>query len=130
MTFKDYLIVMSIASVAAWMAWLVVFVSTDPSRAGLVSLTFFYLTLAIALVGTLSIIGAGIRTWRKKDEVISRNVTRSLRQAILFTSLLIISLILLSAELFTWWIILLVMLILTLIELAFLSSSRQKRSLL
>jgi hypothetical protein len=128
MNFKDYLIVMSLASVAAWIAWLVVLVSIDPTRTSQMGFVFFYVTLAIALTGTLSIAGAGIRTWAKKDELVSRHVSISLRQSILFTGLVLGSIFLLSLDLFTWLTAMLLIIILALIELIFLSASRQTPS--
>lgn len=124
MNFKDYLIVMSIATVAAWIAWIVVLVSIDPSRTGTLGFVFFYTTLAIAMIGTLSIAGAGIRTWMQKDELVSRHVIVSLRQGILLTLLVTGSLLLLASNLFTWMTALLLIVIIGLVELVFLSSSR------
>lgn len=126
MNFRDYLLVMSIATAAAWIAWLVVLVSIDPVRTSTLGFVFFYLTLAIALVGTLSIAGAGIRTLVKKNELVSRHVVISLRQSILFTILLLGSLILMSRDIFTWWMAVLLIIIVALIELVFLSSKKNR----
>ena len=124
MNFKDYLLVMSIATVAAWIAWLFVIVSIDPTRTSTLGMIFFYTTLGIAMIGTLSIAGAGIRTWAKKDELVSRHVIISLRQSILFSLLILGSLILLAQEFFTLWTASLLIIILALIELVFLSSKQ------
>lgn len=128
MNFKDFVIVMSLATAAAWIAWLVVLVSIDPTRTSQLGFVFFYVTLAIALVGTLSIAGAGIRTWMQKDELVSRHVTVSLRQSFLFTALVVGSLFLLSQDLFTWITAFLLIAILAIIELIFLSASRHSPS--
>lgn len=128
MNFKDFVIVMSLATAAAWIAWLVVLVSIDPTRTSQLGFVFFYVTLAIALVGTLSIAGAGIRTWMQKDELVSRHVTVALRQSFLFTALVVGSLFLLSQDLFTWITAFLLIAILAIIELIFLSASRHSPS--
>lgn len=126
MTFRDYLIVMSLATLAAWAGWIVVLVSIDPTAAGMLGFTFFYLTLAVALLGSFSIIGAAVRTWIRPDELVSRHVARAFRHGILFSGLVIGSLILLSRQLLTWWVMILLVLLLALIELAFLSAGRPR----
>ena len=89
MTFKDYLVVMALTTVAAWIAWIVVLVGIDPSSAGTLAYVFFYSTLAIALVGTLSTSGAAIRVWARREELVPRHVSRSLRQAVLVSALVL-----------------------------------------
>ena len=126
MTFKDYLIVMALATVGAWAGWVVVLVSINPSSAGWLGFLFFYLTLAIALIGTISICGAGIRVWFKREELISRHVSRSFRQSILLSSLVIGSLILSSHGLFTWWVMTLLVATVGLVELVFISAQRPR----
>lgn len=128
MTFRDYLLVMVIATVAAWAGWIVVLVSIDPTRSGWMGFLFFYLMLAIALVGTLSIVGAGMRVWLKREELVSRHVSRAFRQAILVSILVVGSLVLLSHALLTWWVMVLLVLALALIELVFMSAERPRRS--
>lgn len=124
MTFKDYSIVMAIATVAAWAGWIVVLVAIDPTSSGWLGFLFFYLTLGMAMMGTLSIAGAGIRVWTKRDELVSRHVSRSFRQGLLLALLCTGALGLLAAGLFTWWTALLLILLISLFELVFLSAQR------
>ena len=126
MTFKDYLIVMAMATVAAWAGWIVVLVSIDPASAGWLAFVFFYTTLAVALVGTLSIAGAGVRVWFKREELVSRHVSRSFRQAILISTLVVGSLLLSSHGLFTWWVMTMLVATIGLVELVFISAQRPK----
>ena len=128
MTFKDFLAVMAIATAAAWIGWIVVLVGIDPARAGFLGVLFFYVSLSAALLGTLTLAGAGVRVWRHPEELVSRQVERAFRQAILFTLLLIGSLALLSASLLRWWSVLLLIFALGAVELAFLSSRPQRKS--
>jgi len=126
MTFRQFLIFMTLATIAAWSAWIVVLWSIDPSRSGSPGFLFFYATLALALLGTLTIVGAGIRAWARRDEVLSRHVAKAFRQAFLFTALVITSLILLSQGLFRWWTATLLILLLAIVELVFLSALKPR----
>lgn len=122
MSFRSYLIIMSLATVAAWIAWAVVLHGVDPTRSGVIGFLLFYLTFIMAVFGTISMLGLLIRLWRSKTELPSRMALRSFRHGVLFSILLTSSLILFSQTWFRWWTMLLVVLIVTLIEMAFLSS--------
>jgi hypothetical protein len=126
MTFRDYILVMALATAAAWLGWVVVVYTIDPTMTGTLGFIFFYLTLSVALLGTLSIIGAAVRIWTKREELVSRHVSRSFRQAVLLSTLFVGSLYLLSRGLLTWWVMLLLVVALALVELAFLSAQRQR----
>lgn len=119
---------MTIATIAAWAGWIVVIWSIDPSRAGVLGFLFFYATLSLALVGTLTVAGTGIRVWARRDELISRHVARAFRQAFLFTALVVASLFMRSFGVFRWWSATLLILLLAIIELAFLSAARPRVS--
>ncbi len=126
MTFRFFLILMSMATIVAWGAWLVVLMSIDPSRTGLLGFVFFYAALALALVGTLTIVGTGVRVWAKREETVPRQVARAFRQSLLLSVVVVGSLLLLPAGFFAWWSILLLIVFVSLIELGFLSASRPK----
>lgn len=122
MSFRSYLIFMTLATAVAWIAWAVVLNGIDPTRSGLLGFLLFYLTFVMALFGTISILGMLVRLWRSKEELASRIAVRSFRQGILLTFLFAGSLPLFSHGWFRWWTMLLVVIIVALIELAFLSS--------
>jgi hypothetical protein len=122
MNVRSYLIVMTLATVAAWIAWSVVLHGVDPSRSGLLGLSLFYLTLAMAMFGTISILGMLLRLWRRADEIVSRVAVRSFRQGLLLSALFICSLLLFSQGWFRWWTMILVIVIAGLVELMFLSA--------
>ncbi|MBI4257186.1 hypothetical protein HY626_03985 [Candidatus Uhrbacteria bacterium] len=122
MSFRSYLIIMSLTTVAAWTAWVVVLHGVDPTRSGVIGFVLFYLTFIMAVFGSLSILGLLIRLWRSKTDLPSRLAIRSFRHGILLSILLTSSLILFSQTWFRWWTMLLVVFIVTLVEMAFLSS--------
>lgn len=124
MNFRSYLILMALATLAAWLSWALVMHGVDPVRSGALGFLLFYMTLWIAMIGSLAILGVLVRLWRRNGELASRIVIRSLRQGILLSALFIVSLILFSHDWFRWWTMLLTVLIAAFIELTFLSSRR------
>ncbi len=122
MNFRSYLMFMTLATVAAWIAWAVVLNGVDPTRSGFLGYLLFYVTLLMALFGTISLGEMLIRLWRSKEELPSRIAIRSFRHGILLTVLFMSSLLLFSQGWFRWWTMLLVVVIVGLIEMAFLSS--------
>lgn len=122
MSFRSYLIFMTLATMTAWIAWAVVLHGVDPTRSGIVGFLLFYLTFIMAVFGTISILGLLIRLWRSTEELPSRLAIRSFRQGILLSILLTSSLLLFSQNWFRWWTMLLMVIIVALIETAFLSS--------
>ncbi len=128
MTFKHYLIVMAIGTLGAWIAWTVTLVSINPIETSMIGFIFFYLTLFVALVGSFSIIGAGLRVLIKKPDVISRQVSIAFRHGLLFGSLIIGSLILLSQDILYWWSMTLFIAVMALVEIFFLTSRRGRKT--
>ncbi len=124
MTFRFYLFIMTLATVAAWIAWVIVINAIDPVRAGVLGFILFFVTLAIALIGSLSILGIGIRVWLRPEGSIARQTSRSVRHAVLLTLLFSLSLLLASNGLLRWWIVLLTVFTITLAELAFITHEK------
>lgn len=128
MTFRYFLLLMSLTTVAAWAGWIVVLWAIDPTRSGTLGFLFFYATLFLALIGTITVGGTGVRVWARRDEIVSRHVAKAFRQAFLLTILVIGSLMLLSHDLFRWWTAGLLIALLTLVELMFLSAQRPRHT--
>lgn len=124
MSFRSYLILMTCATLGAWSAWVVVINAIDPSQSGWLGFFLFYLTFSIALFGSLSLLGIAVRFWRKQQALPVRITLKAFRQALLLTSLFVVSLLLFSQGWFRWWTMLLVLLIVGFIELAFVSTQR------
>lgn len=104
MTLRQYLILMSLATGMCWVAWSAIIFSIDPQTASLMIFAFFYLSLFVALIGTISVIGFAIkRLIIKNDEIVFRHVKRTFRQSIIISSLMVLALILKQKDLLTWW---------------------------
>lgn len=126
MTLRQYLILMTISAVFCWAIWVFVLFMIDPTTAGLLGFAFFYLSLFLALAGTMSVLGLLFRMKFGKEEAVFRTVTTSFRQATLLALLLIGGLFLKSKNLLAWWNIVLLVLALAILEFFFISYQKRK----
>ncbi|NQU83301.1 MAG: hypothetical protein HQ536_01175 [Parcubacteria group bacterium] len=124
MTYKQYLTVMSVGTIFSWTAWFFVLFFINPFGANWLGLLFFYLSLYLAICGTLAIFGLIFRIYFSGDKIVSRQAGIAFRQAILFASLPTGCLLLQSRELFTWWNTGLFVVALTFIEFFFISAQK------
>ena len=121
MSIFKYLILLLICTIFCWIAWFLVLFMIDPGEAGLLAFIFFYLSFALALTGTFSIVGLLWR-WRfAKDEMAYKQVRLASRQAILFALVLVSSLLLQSQRHLTWWNLLILLVVAAVVELFFIS---------
>jgi hypothetical protein len=121
MSIFKYLILLAICTVFCWIAWFLVLFMIDPGEAGFLAFLFFYLSFALALIGTFSIVGLMWR-WRfSKDEMAYKHVRIASRQSILFALVMVTTLILQSQHLLTWWNLLIVLVVAAGVELFFIS---------
>ncbi|MEN9558377.1 MAG: hypothetical protein RL141_746 [Candidatus Parcubacteria bacterium] len=95
---------MAIGSAVAWGAWAVVLFNINPDEAGLAGVLLFFITLAMALMGTLSLGFAAfrVRVLGRRD-VVSREIHAAFRHAFLFTFVAIASLVLSANDLLHTW---------------------------
>ena len=115
---------MFITTLISWLAWGIIIFSLNPFEADFLGLTFFYSTLFLSLVGTISMLGNIVRKRFVKDDILFRQVIISFRQAVLFAVLIVMSLILQSNEILSWWSILFLIGALTVIELFAISKKK------
>ncbi|MEK7452366.1 MAG: hypothetical protein AAB664_03425 [Patescibacteria group bacterium] len=123
MTFRAYLIIMTCVSLCAWVGWIVVLHAIDPTQSGFLGFVLFFLTMGTALLSTLTLLGTVFRIWIHKEDVVYRQVVRSLRQGILFTVLFLAALELSALGLLVWWVIILLILITAFIEILLLGTN-------
>lgn len=124
MSFRSYLILMSLATLVAWIAWVVVLHRIDPSRSGFLGFLLFYLTFTVAVFGTFCVFGMLSRLWREKDQILSRTAITSVRQGILLSMLISGSLVLFSQNWFRWWTMVLFVLIVGMLEMVFITTRK------
>lgn len=129
MSFRWYLIWMGFGTGLAWVAWVIILMTVNPYEAGIVGLLFFFITLFLSCVGTLSLLGIAYRVGiRRRNVMLSREVRIAFRHALLVSAVAMLALWFSSQQYFRWYSILAVLVIAGLIEYVFLileSSSRQ-----
>ncbi len=123
MTLRSYLASMFAGTVLAWTGVAMILTRTDPADARAVVLGIFYTALFLALTGTFSLAGFGLRMGLLKQQYfVSRQVLVAFRQALLLSLLLVIALMLQSKGILTWWNALLILGAVTLLESFFISA--------
>lgn len=102
MTLKKYLITMIIMTILCWFAFVYVLFSINPDITNWIGFSLFYVSLFLALVGSAAIIGFVVRFITLKQELAFYLVREAFRQSFLFALLIVVSMFLLSRDLFTW----------------------------
>lgn len=125
MSLSRYLTLLGVCAGLCWIGWFVVLMTLNPNQ-GWSNILFFYLSLGLALVATLAIVGVVIRVYFIPNELPSRQVRVSSRHAVLFTLLILLALILQSARWLTWWNFVILIIVAGLSELFFISYRRLK----
>jgi hypothetical protein len=126
MNLRQYLIVMALGTAVALSSWCIVLIAMNPLTSGALALVAFYVTLSLGLAGTFSILGTVVRTYRFPNREIGGVVNRSLRQAVFLTILLVGTLYLMTAGLFSTLTLFIAILALGFLEFFFLVSSREE----
>lgn len=116
MNFKQFIQLTIISTAIAWAIWVFLISSVDPVYATLFEFSMFYLSLLVAITGTVSGVAVVMRVKFKPETILFRHVVTSFRQALLIGVLVITSLIFLSNGLLTIWSSVILILILSLIE--------------
>lgn len=121
MSFKVFVTTVIIGSVLSWLGFFLILTNVDPTRTDHAAF-LFYITLALSLFGTLTTVGLSLRRIIIRDDsALLRHLKQSVRQATLLTTAAILVLKFLSVGLFAWWIGLLLMLLIFMIEAVFYS---------
>lgn len=129
MTFRMYLFFMSIATLLSWGAWVLVLYTTNPNDAGAGGFFVFYVTLAMGLIGLLTLMGMAYRIlFLRRTAVMAREVRISFRHAV-FLSIVAVGALALSAQgWLSWWVLLLSLILMSIVEYLFLLREEARRS--
>jgi len=103
MTHHKYISVIALAGILAWVAWALVINKLSPFETMGLSLTFFYITLFIALTCTFTVFGFYFRVWLFKNEIFYKHINIALRQGIFLGLIAIFALIFQMMRVLTWW---------------------------
>jgi hypothetical protein len=128
MTVKKYLFLLIVVTIVSWALWFLVVTFIDPSTGASLALSLFYLTLFLSLLGTLTLLGYGLRLLTARQEMTRQRLNIALRQGVLFSLLVNICLFFKAHDKLSLITVLLTILILSLIEFFFLSLRGQAGS--
>lgn len=126
MTLRNYLIVMSTMTALCWGIFILMLNLIDPTETNWLGFMLFYVALFLALSGTAALVGFIIRFVALRRELAFYAVATAFRQSFLFALFMVISLFLLSANLFTWLNVSLLLIIFMILEL-FVASYKKSR---
>lgn len=125
MTLRQYLIIMVIATTICWFSWGVVINNVDPFTSSNTGFLFFYISLFLALVGTVSIIVFFLYNFFSKSGLpLFRYVRKSFSLALFLSSVVILLLYLQSIRFLNFWGVTIFILVIALI-ISFIISSKQ-----
>ncbi len=125
MNLKQYLILMSLGTAICFTAWILILLNVNPAEGSWPGFVLFYISLFLSLIGLLALIGFVARVWIiKSQDIVSREVIKAFRQAILFSTLFVGSLFLLRAGYLNWWTMLIYIALLAILEFFFISAKR------
>lgn len=128
MSFRIYLAIMSVATLASWLAWVIVVLNTNPFETSALGFVLFYITLLMGLVGTLTLAGLSYRVVvLKRHDVLMREVRVSFRHAVLLSAIAVFALGLSAYGLLKWWAVLALVVVMLLVEYFFLVKEESRR---
>ncbi len=117
MTLKKYLMVIAIATAICWTVFLFIASVVNPELTSWLGFFLFYLALFMAISGTASLIGFLVRFVALRHELVFYAVKVAYRQSFMFAFFIIITLILLSQNLFTWLNLLMLVAVFVILEM-------------
>ena len=126
MSLFRYLLLMFVATVLCWTAWLTVIQSVDPFDTDVIGYFLFYASLTLAIAGSFALIGLFFRAPLLKQELMFQRVAISFRQGIFFAILIDGFLLLQSMRLLTWYNIAFLIIGLTIAEFFVISRKPQR----
>jgi len=106
MTFRGLLIIFGVGTALAWGAWFLILNTVPPASAGILGEVFFFSSLFLAILGTLTIVGILGRK-KNSEKIPSFYVTPAFRQGFILALAVVGTLLLQRFQYLRWWNILL-----------------------
>jgi hypothetical protein len=104
MRLKPFIILILLGTLLSWIAWGFILITIDPFFAEPIAFIFFYLSLLVALIGTISLKFLVVYTRLFPiDAPVYRVVSRSLRDGLFVATLIVALLALQGFQLLTIW---------------------------
>ncbi len=104
MTLRQYLTVMAVATIMCWISWIVVILNIDPFTSAALGFIFFYTSLFLSLIGTISLMSFFLYSRFSSQQLpMFRYVKKSFSNALFFSVVTISLLYLQAAGLLHFW---------------------------
>ncbi len=104
MNLRQYLTTMVFSTLLCWAAWVFVIIKVDPEQTSALGFVFFYISLLLALIGTISLLAFGAyRLFGSHEMPLFRHVRMSFRTACVISALVIAGLYLQALSVFTFF---------------------------
>jgi len=108
---------MLLATILAWLGFFIIIRSFDPTEGSWLVYAMFYGILFLSVLGTLSLVGFLSRSiFNRKKGRPRIMATESFRQAIIFSMVLVLALMLQAGRVLTWWNMALLIILATVVE--------------
>ncbi len=125
MTHHRYISIIAGCGLIAWIGWVLVLVKLSPYESMGMALSFFVVTLFIALACTFTVLGFYFRVWLFKNEIFYKHINTALRQGVLLSLIAVFCLVFQMLRVLTWWSGLLLIVITVLLEFYFSSQDSE-----
>jgi hypothetical protein len=112
---------MGLTTAFIWGVFIFILNMIDPTTTNFLGFVIFYLSLFLALSGTIAVVGSFIRFKIMKKELVFNSVKTAFRQSFLFSFLIVAILYLLAEKLFSWLNLFLLIVILSVVEFLMIS---------
>jgi hypothetical protein len=116
-----------LAAIGSWALWFLVVWNLDPGRAGALGFFLFFLTMFLAVASTASLLGFSARRFIAREVLAAYAVRTALRQGVLLGLFLDLLLLLQLANLYTWWLAVIAIILSITTELIFLGYDRSRQ---
>ncbi len=103
MSARFYLWFCGVLTVICWIIAIGIILVSDPYLIEIKIFAAFFISLLSALIGSLTLLGYNIRIRLSKREILYAHLGISLRQAILFSLVIVGLLLLQAARVLNWW---------------------------
>jgi len=127
MSIGRFFLILGIGTGLCWLAWLAVLLLMNPGTDSFLAILLFYLSFTFAILGSFLLIGYVVRGLTNQTEMPYKHVKSASRQAMLFTTLIVIALVLQSKRYLTWWNLLILIALLSFVELFFISYKKYNK---
>lgn len=128
LTLRAYLGYLFGLFIISLVAFLTVVWTVEPTQSTGLTIILFYLTLTGGLASFFAVIGVWLRRWGKKNEALPAQVRVAFRQGLLLALVIVSALLLQRADLYSWWNMILLVALATVIESLFLAKRVERRA--